>query len=105
MTKKAPITVTWLRSDLVDNGSFTKGDVTMTYEVMMPESGILNSPTFTTSLGKFTKIEVEVNDMLGGYCCSGTGWSGNTWTGNTNSLSCSGDIYQLTKIVFTIQPN
>ena len=63
--------------------------------------------TFTTSLGKFTKIEVTAyNDVFG------TGWSGDsskrTWTGTaSNSVSFNSYIDGsggLT-IVFTIEPN
>ena len=64
--------------------------------------------TFTTSLGKFTKIEVTAyNDVFG------TGWSGDsskrTWTGTaSNSVSFNGYIDGMVgdlTIVFTIEPN
>jgi hypothetical protein len=52
----------------------------------------ISSPTFSTTLGNFTKIEEEVDEMQGGGCCVGTGWSINTWTGNAaNSIGAGND--------------
>ena len=101
-------TVTWNKSDITGSGtSFTKDGVTLTADMMNFDTKFFMKGTFTTSLGKFTKIEVTAyNDVFG------TGWSGNsskrTWTGTaSNSVSFNSYIDGsggLT-IVFTIEPN
>ena len=102
-----PITVTWNNDDISGSGnSFTKDGVTLTcgMNIDWDDKTFLNGGTFTTDLGNFTKIEVTADlcDM------SGDGWSGNdkqqTWTGNAASVSCTGDIYEISSIVFTIEP-
>ena len=100
-------TVTWNKSDITGSGtSFTKDGVTLTADMMNFDDKFFMKGTFTTSLGKFTKIEVTAyNDVFG------TGWSGNsskrTWTG-TASNSVSFNSYfngsEGLTIVFTIVP-
>ena len=74
--------------------SFTKDGVTVSAGGFIHgELGnIMDGGTFTTTLGNFTKIEVNAMEVS----ISGTGWSGNrerqTWTGNASSVSFSGEI-------------
>lgn len=105
------VTVTWNKSDITGSGtSFTKDGVTLTAGMVKFDEKFFMNGTFTTSLGKFTKIEVTAyNDVFG------TGWSGNsskrTWTGTASNsvpfnsyIDGSGGSGVLT-IVFTIEPN
>ena len=107
-------TVTWNNSDITGNSwdrSFTKDGITITAGMIdFQDINFMSGGTFTTTSGKFTKIEVSA-----GYVgCSGTGWSGSTtektWEGDaSSSVSFSGDImgmgeYDVT-IVFTIEPD
>ena len=106
-------TVTWNASDIVTerpwDESFTKDGITFApghadfLDLNFAEGG-----TFTTTSGKFIKIEVSAAYVE----CSGTGWSGNsskkTWEGEaSSSVSYSGDIYDMEyktlTIVFTIE--
>jgi len=74
--------------------SFTKDGVTVSADwIDNMDSGHLVAPgSFSTTLGNFTKIEVNAGEVLQ----LGEGWSGNserqTWTGNASSVSFSGDI-------------
>ena len=97
----ASSTVTWNASDITGEGdSFTKDGVTVTAGMINYDHKIFEDDgTFTTTLGNFTKIEVSTAD----FEASGTGWSGTTWTGNASSVSFSGDLNGVTKIVFTIE--
>jgi len=75
--------------------SFTKDGVTVSADwIDNMQSGNLVGPgSFSTTLGNFTKIEVNAGEVL----ALGEGWSGNserqTWTGNASSVSFSGEIY------------
>ena len=103
-------TVTWNNDDITGSGnSFTKDGVTITAgSIDFDEKNFEEDGTFTTALGKFTKIEVVATN---GFCdVSGTGWSGDsdkrTWTGNASSVKFIGDIYgdgNGIKFVFTIE--
>ena len=102
--------VTWNNDDL--NGEwgtiFSKDGVTLNVGAFIDfeNKNFMGDGTFTTTLGNFTKIEVnaEYNDI------SGEGWSGDyehmTWTGNASSVSFNGDITDHgsgnTQFVFTI---
>ena len=90
--------------------SFTKDGVTVSADwIDNMDSGHLVAPgSFSTTLGNFTKIEVNAGE-IGSL---GEGWSGNserqTWTGNASSVSFSGDISGLghgITIMFTIEPS
>ncbi|MBQ7996777.1 MAG: Ig-like domain-containing protein [Paludibacteraceae bacterium] len=86
--------VTITESDFPASGnSFTKGGVTVSAgSINGLEGDLTGGGSFSTTLGNFTKIEVNA----GGIVSSGEGWSGNferqTWTGNASSVSFSGDI-------------
>ena len=89
--------------------SFTKDGVTVSADwIDNMQSGNLVAPgSFSTTLGNFTKIEVNAGE-IGSL---GEGWSGNserqTWTGNASSVSFSGDISGLghgITIMCTIEP-
>jgi len=102
-----PITVTWNNDDISGSGnSFTKDGVTLTcgMNIDWDDKTFLDGGTFTTNLGNFTQIVVTAVDCG----ISGEGWSGNdaqqTWTGNAASVSYSGVIMNLMRIVFTIEP-
>ena len=90
--------------------SFTKDGVTVSADwIDNMQSGNLVAPgSFSTTLGNFTKIEVNAGE-IGSL---GEGWSGNserqTWTGNASSVSFSGDISGLghgITIMCTIEPS
>ena len=107
----ATITVTWNKSDITgDYGqSFTKDGITITARMIdFQDTNFMSGGTFTTTSGKFTKIEVTAVNSV-----SGTGWSGDDskkiWTGDaSSSVSFSGDIMGMgmydVRIVFTIEP-
>ena len=99
----ASTTVTWNASDITNQGggSFTKDGITITFSYVDWASKDFSGPgTFTTESGKFTNIEVTASEKHIG----GTGWSSGTWTGEpSSSVSYSGDITELKKIVFTIE--
>lgn len=59
-----------------------------------------NSFQFSTSLGKFTKIEVTCSFRS---VDNGNGWSSNVWTGSASTVNF-GEYFTPTKIVFTIEP-
>ncbi|MBR6251302.1 MAG: leucine-rich repeat protein, partial [Bacteroidales bacterium] len=91
----AATVVTITQNDFPEDGkSFTKDGVTVSADwIDNMYSGLLVAPgSFSTTLGNFTKIEVNAGDIVS----LGTGWSGNferqTWTGNASSVSFSGDI-------------
>lgn len=122
LTKPGPTIVTWSPVDF--NGStYTQDDVTLT-----PSNGSAasaknfydyGSNTFTTTLGKFTKIEI--------VCTYGDidGWTKEeagkyqpypyddpdewrdlyklTWTGDAESVTIQKDVYGIQSITFTIQ--
>jgi len=75
--------------------SFTKDGVTVSADwIDNMDSGHLVGPgSFSTTLGNFTKIEVNAGEFV---MPLGEGWSGNserqTWTGNASSVSFSGEI-------------
>ena len=102
MAYAASSTVTWNASDITGQGnSFTKDGVTVNCgDLDYSNKNFMDGGTFTTTLGNFTKIEVTTGE----WEASGTGWSGSTWTGNASSVSFSGEIYEVTKVVFTIEP-
>ena len=90
--------------------SFTKDGVTVSADLIdNMQSGNLVAPgSFSTTLGNFTKIEVNAMDVN----ISGEGWSGNsekmTWTGNASSVSFTGDINgeeEGVTLKFTIEPS
>lgn len=102
-TAATTTTVTWNASDITDQDSptsFTKDGVTVNAgSIDGDEKNFLGGGTFTTTLGNFTKIEVSASQNP-----SGTGWSGGTWTGTaSNSVAFTGDIGEISKIVFTIE--
>ena len=88
--------------------SFTKDGVTVSAEMIDDMYGNISGPgSFSTTLGNFTKIEVNAMDVN----ISGEGWSGNwekmTWTGNASSVSFTGDINgeeEGVTLKFTIEP-
>ena len=102
------ITVIW-NADVLDgygiDNYVTKDGIALTTDDYTDFSSrmIQNGGTFTTSLGKFTKIEVNANACN----ISGTGWSDEkTWTGDASgSVSFSGYIYgdDYFQIIFTIE--
>jgi len=75
--------------------SFTKDGVTVSADwIDNMDGGHLVGPgSFSTTLGNFTKIEVNAGEFV---MPLGEGWSGNserqTWTGNASSVSFSGEI-------------
>lgn len=89
--------------------SFTKDGVTVSAEMIDGIYGNISGPgSFSTTLGNFTKIEVNAMDVN----ISGEGWSGNwekmTWTGNASSVSFTGDINgeeEGVTLKFTIEPS
>ena len=95
-------TVTWTGSDITGSGtSFTKDGVTITAgSIDFDDKNFLSGGTFTTTLGNFTKIEIDAEDFSGG-----DGWSGNTWTGSASSVSFANYIMGMGEdltFVFTI---
>jgi hypothetical protein len=87
--------VTITNSDFPSWGqSFTKDGVTVSAGMFIDGimGNIMGGGSFSTTLGNFTKIEVNAFDVN----ISGEGWSGNsqkmTWTGNASSVSFSGEI-------------
>ena len=88
--------------------SFTKDGVTVSAEMIDDMYGNISGPgSFSTTLGNFTKIEVNASYVD----ISGEGWSGNsekmTWTGNASSVSFTGDINgdeEGLTLKFTIEP-
>ena len=103
----ATTTVTWNASNLTGNDgatSFTKDDVTITTgEVIdFDAKNFFNGGIFTTTLGKFTKIEITAGDW--NSFSGGEGWSGGTWTGTaSNNVAFDGNIDYISTIVFTIE--
>ena len=97
------VTVTWKSSDIKSGSTFTKDGVTGTGTVNKSQFA---NVTFTTTRGKFTKIEVSAMYFSGG---SGTGWSkvsdtNKTWQGTPSStVTFGGTAYYLSQIVFTIE--
>ena len=88
--------------------SFTKDGVTVSAEMIdgIMYGNISGPGSFSTTLGNFTKIEVNANYVD----IAGEGWSGDserqTWTGNASSVSFSGDIMgngQGVTLIFTIE--
>ena len=89
--------VTITQNDFPETGhSFTKDGVTVSAGYIDSNNGDILAGTgdgsFSTTLGNFTKIEVEAEDVN----VTGEGWSGNsqkmTWTGNASSVSFGGEI-------------
>ena len=113
-TANAPVTVTWNKSDIVNQGSsnsFTKDGVTITAgNIDWNSTNFMSGGTFTTTLGNFTKIEITGESLIE---FSGTGWSGSngkrTWEGTaSNSVPFSGYIISMGgdyNFVFTIEAN
>ena len=105
----ATITVIW-NADVFDGYGFetyvTKDGIALTTDdyIDCSSRAIEHGGTFTTSLGKFTKIEVTAANACN---ISGTGWSDKkTWTGDaSSSVSFSGYIYgtDYFQIIFTIE--
>ncbi|MBR4196257.1 MAG: hypothetical protein IKQ95_06055 [Synergistaceae bacterium] len=97
-------TVTWNASDITGSGnSFTKDNVTITAgSIDFRNKTFYEGGTFTTTLGKFTKIEITAGDLE--EFSGGEGWSGGTWTGTaSNSVAFGRDIALISTIVFTIE--
>lgn len=105
-------TVTWKASNITvksKDTSFTKDGITFAFGgVNLKSKEFYDAGTFTTELGKFTKIEVTGKWIE----ISGTGWSGPndhskmTWTGDaSSSVSYSGAFEggNELEIVFTIE--
>ena len=99
--------VTITQNDFPEYGwSFTKDGVTVSVgNIDGMEGRLLGGGSFSTTLGNFTKIEVNAGDVW----ALGEGWSGDderqTWTGNASSVSFSGDIRSMNQgitIMFTI---
>ena len=126
-------TVTWLDTDMKTSGNadFTKNGVTVT-----PDNSNGNAKsgnyfysygmnTFTTTLGNFTKIEIEFKPSSSSLTISGwdyelieavqpdpidhpDSWyyTGKlTWEGNAESVSIQGNVSNIQSITFTIDPN
>ena len=102
------VTVIW-DADVFDGYDYTtyvtQDGIALTTDDYMDCSSrmIQYGGTFTTSLGKFTRIEVTAANACN---LSGTGWSDRTWTGDaSNSVSFSGYIYgnERFQITFTIE--
>lgn len=83
--------------------SFTKDGVTVSASMIDRGNGnIIGGGSFSTTLGNFTKIEVNAHAVN----IAGEGWSDGTWTGNASSVSFSGDIRgesEGTTLKFTIE--
>ena len=96
-------TVTWSKTGgKFYNGMTTLDGVTISGSSIHRndfEDWQIDSGTFTTDLGNFTKIE-----LTGGYTegFSGNGWSGRTWTGNASSVSFEGFLADFGNDSFTI---
>jgi len=126
--KAAPATtVTWNSSDFYfDANPYTKDGVTLTPSNDMAANGNnlyqFGDNTFTTTLGKFIKIEIEFESTTYTFdgWTKGTGgqyqpdtqtypdWWENliklTWTGNADSVTIKGkDVFGIHSITFTIQ--
>ena len=90
----ATTVVTITLNDFPSSGnSFTKDGVTVSAGMIESVDGnIMDDGSFSTTLGNFTKIEVNADYIE----IAGEGWSGDsrsqTWTGNASSVSFSGDI-------------
>ncbi|MBQ6002051.1 MAG: hypothetical protein IJL18_04280, partial [Synergistaceae bacterium] len=83
------------------------GGVTITAAsgIDFDDKSFYSSGTFTTTLGKFTKIEITAGDW--NSFSGGEGWSVSgqtaTWTGEaSNSVSFSYNMMEILTIVFTI---
>ena len=120
-------TVTWNSSDFYfDPNPYTKDGVTLTPSNDMAANGNnlyqFGDNTFTTTLGKFIKIEIEFESTTYTFdgWTKGTGgqyqpdtqtypdWWENliklTWTGNADSVTIKGkDVFGIHSITFTIQ--
>ena len=120
-------TVTWNSSDFYfDANPYTKDGVTLTPSNDMAANGNnlyqFGDNTFTTTLGKFTKIEIEFESTTYTFdgWTKGTGeqyqpdpqtypdWWENllklTWTGDAESVTINGkDVFGIHSITFTIQ--
>jgi len=120
-------TVTWNSSDFYfDENPYTKDGVTLTPSNGQAASGNnlyqFGDNTFTTTLGKFTKIEIEFESTTYNFdgWTKGTGeqyqpdpqtypdWWENllklTWTGDAESVTIKGkDVFGIHSITFTIQ--
>ena len=82
------------QNDFEDGSSFTKDGVTVSAGMIDASHGnLMGGGSFSTTLGNFTKIEVNAMDV---FSLGGEGWSGDyerkTWTGNASSVSFSGEI-------------
>ena len=86
--------VTITQNDFPSSGeSFTKDGVTVSAGMIDGMGGnLMDGGSFSTTLGNFTQIEVNAEDVS----IYGPGWTGNfvkkTWTGNASSVSFSGEI-------------
>ena len=123
--KGATITVTW--SPVSCYGTYTQDGVTLTPSNEQAVNGFniyeYGDNTFTTTLGKFTKIEIVFGDYSSNVI---DGWTKETigqyqpspeqlpdfwvdlykltWTGNAESVTIKGkDVYGIQSITFTIQ--
>lgn len=122
MAKAGPTTVTW--SPVNFNGStYTQDGVTLTPSNSKAVSGSnfydYGANTFTTTLGKFTKIEIVCTyGDIDGWTKETAGkyqpnpdidpdWWENiyklTWTGDAESVTIQKDVYGIQSITFTIQ--
>ena len=93
--------VTITKADLETGNSLTKDGVTVS--AIINSGGAITGPgNFSTTLGKFTKIEISIGAI------SGTGWSSSgskrIWTGSAACVSFSGMAKSSSlKIIFTIE--
>jgi len=106
--KAGAITVTWdISNTSLPSGaySYSKDDVTVNCEDVSDwQKQFMGPGTFTTTLGTFTKIEVNGSELS----VEGSGWSGTwdskmTWTGSASSVPFEGTMASVTSIVFTIE--
>lgn len=115
MTEQAASTVEWIFSEMSEEqpnlvmgynykGVTLSGNANLDFENGMLE--VYGGLTFTNTLGKnFKSIVITANYPN----ISGSGWTndyGNgtsTWTGNASKVTFSGNAYEITSIVFTLE--
>lgn len=122
--KGAAKTVVWYGDDLAGRGEVSKGGVTMT-----PSNGDAHlytnlydygSNTFTSTLGKFSKVEIvcTYSNLGGGWTTETAGsyqpepefdpdyWENIykvTWEGDAESVTINNSVYGIQSITFTIE--
>ena len=104
------ITVTWNNDDITGSegqSSVTKdGIAVISDRIDFNNKNVLGGGSFETDLGNFTKIVVTAS---AGFNSLGEGWTVNgttaTWEGTaSDSVPFSGSMYEISSIVFTIEP-